>query len=132
MFSAGDYVECIDDSGLSLPGQFTKGKIYKVSRYAPLSSHHPTGHLLIEKDDSGNVNGWAPQRFKLHLPVGQVTLPRQIDMQAIKEAFSGYFIVPAESQLHPLECDCGSLKTYKTMSPEAHSTWCKINTKVLA
>lgn len=23
------------------------------------------------------------------------------------------------------ECDCGGLKTYKTMSTEAHSNWCK-------
>lgn len=30
------------------------------------------------------------------------------------------------------ECDCGGFKTYNTMSPEAHSTWCKsiISSKV--
>lgn len=28
------------------------------------------------------------------------------------------------SQLKPLTCDCGGFKTFNTMSPESHSSWC--------
>lgn len=53
-FKAGDYVM----AKKSFPGCFTKGKIYRVSRY--IHYHRIVG---IEKDDNGDDNGWTIEYF---------------------------------------------------------------------
>ncbi len=72
---------------------------------------------------------------QLSLPIGsQITLAPGA-MYYTNDIEAGLFSVDKQEydiwkSVPKQECDCGGFKTYKTMSPEAHSTWCKINTKV--
>lgn len=55
-WKVGDLVECLNDH----PGQFTKGKLYKIKAFNTFS-------VSIELDDGGSdTNGWQFKNFKFH------------------------------------------------------------------
>lgn len=51
--------------------------------------------------------------------------PRVVLPTGVTSAIRSFSSNETPPTLVTTECDCGGFKTYKTMSPESHSHWCK-------
>jgi hypothetical protein len=64
--AVGDWVECV--ASYPLAGQFTRGKLYQVSRVYEIEPHY----IGVFADDSGDANCWAAENFRLvNIPLAQ-------------------------------------------------------------
>lgn len=78
MFKVGDFVECVDAPRIE-NSRLTNGEIYEV-RPSPFGDGHEFIYLI---DDSGELGGWHPNRFKkadldVEIPgIGKIELRRR-------------------------------------------------------
>lgn len=57
-----------------------------------------------------------------------------VNSPTLKECLAGDHYETFKASRRPIQdskCDCGGWKTYQSMSPESHSSWCCSQTKVL-
>jgi hypothetical protein len=120
-FNPGDIVEC---QRTFVGGDFTAGRNYTVKQYVPAVQPGGGGHVLIEKDNLGQVNGWSEVNFRLVTSAGRMPSGRGAFMDAANAAIiygTGMMkIVYDEPKSSKCECGCLSVGISK------HSDYCPL------
>ena len=118
-FYPGDIVQAIKSSA----GGFTAGNDYAVKEYLPPGPSGSPGHMRIERDDQGCINGWSAANFvlvkhgfqnnRMQHPLNQ---PMQVPLSM------GIDLARVTPHRVESECHCGCL----SIGSNKHSDYCPL------